>query len=262
MLITNTLSDFKESICQLINEYQKEDTVKSWLTNMGYAIDHIDFLEGVQTDLRIKREDFKRLNVEHEYDELMRYKKSDIQLRIIISPGSILKFENISLLYKDYHDKKVVDKRDVETYKSMWGFNNELELWLKLYTGKLNPMDFTDKIGISKFRHQNRLSFDEMPKNIQDSFIQFFNNNRIIIASDLLKGRGGLSANWVICLLENSNEKKTIFLDINKVMNHFGAGEISTTESGALTIGGLVMEASEDKNLQFLISPQKLDSIS
>ncbi len=146
----------------------------------------------------------------------------------------------------------------------MWNFNDEMAFWLKLFTGELNPKQYSEKTGIKKFRDERRLFLDEMPKIIQNKIIKFFEQNRIIIISDIIKGRGGLSAGWMLVTrLNKGNETTTWTLkDINVVMNFFGGGKIDISPRGSLNIGKITMQRKggtpDPTKLQFKIKPCQL----
>lgn len=65
----------------------------------------------------------------------------------------------------------------------MWGFDDVIALWLKLFTGELNPKSYSKLTGKSTLRDKRRLFIDEMPKEIQDRIIDFFKRNRIMVVS-------------------------------------------------------------------------------
>ncbi len=50
---------------------------------------------------------------------------------------------------------------------------------------------------------------NEIPESIQDKIIGFFERNRIMITSDIIKGRGGLSADWMLVTRFNRENKTT-----------------------------------------------------
>ena len=66
--------------------------------------------------------------------------------------------------------------------------------------------------------------------------MKFFKENKIIVVSDILKGRGGLSANWMLVTKYNKNENMTTWVlkDINTVMNFFGSGRCKNITKGKL----------------------------
>ncbi len=202
---------------------------------------------------------------DEEFDEFVRFKKADAQIRIVITIGNILKIENLSLKKANSDaDYNQVDKRLVDAYQKMWNFNDEINCWLKLFTGESNPKLFYNLIGKVKIRDKRRLFLDEIPENIRSKIVKFFDINKIIVVSDILKGRGGLSANWMLVTRYNKNENTTTWIlkDINTVMNFFGSGEIKISPKGSLYIGKITMQRKggtpDPTKLQFKIKPCQL----
>lgn len=105
-----------------------------------------------------------------------------------------------------------------------------------------------------------------MSRSDQNKLISFFNENKILIISDLLKGRGEFSADWTLVILKSRNsENKWVLKSINHVMNIFGGGDIKITDRGSLKIGNITMQRKGGDNgrpsakmLQFKINPVEL----
>ena len=92
-----------------------------------------------------------------------------------------------------------------------------------------------------------------------------FKTNRILVIADILKGRSGITADWVLVARyeENKNETDWILKDINTVMNFFGSGEIKISPTGSrLLIGKIGMQRKggtpDPESLQFKINPCEL----
>jgi hypothetical protein len=230
---------------------------------MGYGIDKLDSVKAIQVPTRIKKTDLSKFEInEEEYDALMKFKKADAQIRIIIKIGNILKIENLSLKKANSDaDYNQVDKRTIDSYQEMWGFDNEITLWLKLFTGESSPKLYSKLIGKIKLRDKRRLFIDEMPEGIQDKIIDFFKRNRIIVVSDILKGRGGLSANWMLVTRYNKSNDTTTWIlkDINTAMNFFGGGDVVISPKGSFYIGRITLQRKggtpDPTKLQFKIKP-------
>lgn len=256
----------ENSVCKKFNNWKKDKDAQIWLTIMGYKIEKIDSVEAIQIPTRIKKSDIEKYGIsEEEFEDLMRFKKADAQIRIIITIGNILKIENLSLKKANSDaDYNQVDKRTVDDYQKMWGFNNEIALWLKLFTGELNPKSYSKLMGKIILKDKRRLFVNEMPKEIQEKIIDFFKRNRIIIVSDILKGRGGLSANWILVTCYNKNEDTTTWIlkDINTTMNFFGGGDIVVSPKGSIYIGRITVQRKggtpDPTKLQFKIHPCEL----
>lgn len=161
-------------------------------------------------------------------------------------------------------DYNQIDKRTVDEYQKMWKFNDEIAFWLKLFTGELDPKQYIRNADIKKFRDERRLFLNEVPEVFQKKIIRFFDINRIMVISDIIKGRGGLSADWMLVTRFNvENETTTWALnDINVVMNFFGSGEICISPKGSLYIGKITMQRKggtpDPTKLQFKIKPCQL----
>ncbi|MEA3475554.1 MAG: type II restriction endonuclease [Candidatus Cloacimonadota bacterium] len=256
----------EKAICKKFNAWKKDIEAQEWLRIMGYDVKKLDSVKAIQVPTRIKRSDLSKFGVsEEEYEQFVRFKKADAQIRIIIKIGNILKIENLSLkkANKDA-DYNQIDKRSVDGYQEMWKFSDEIAFWLKLFTGELEPKKYSKKTGIKKFRDKRRLFLNEMSEVIQNKIIKFFDRNRIIIISDIIKGRGGLSADWMLVTRLNKENKTTTWTlkDINVVMNFFGKGEVCVSPRGSLYIGRITTQRKggtpDPTKLQFKIKPCQL----
>ena len=253
----------EKAICRKFNAWRKDKEAQEWLKIMGYDIKKLDSVKAIQVPTRIKKSDLSKFEVkENEYEQFVRFKKADAQIRIIIKIGNILKIENLSLKKANSDaDYNQIDKRTVADYQEMWKFDDEIAFWLKLFTGELNPKNYSRKTGIKKFRDKRRLFLSEMPETIQKEIIEFFKRNQIIIISDIIKGRGGLSANWMLVTRLNREIKTTTWtlIDINVVMNFLGSGDICISPKGSLYIGKITMQRKggtpDPTKIQFKIKP-------
>ena len=127
-----------------------------------------------------------------------------------------------------------------------------------MFTGEIKP---TKK----KLKDSRRTLLSEFSNEDQEKILDFFKQNKILIISDLLKGRGEFSADWVLVILKANNESRWILKSINEAMNVFGSGEIRITERGSLRIGTILMQRKGGDNgrdtakmLQFKINPVEL----
>jgi len=105
----------------------------------------------------------------------------------------------------------------------------------------------------------------EMDKSDQEKILNFFKKNKILIVSDLLKGRGEFSADWILVILKTNGESKWVLKSINEAMNVFGSGNVRITNQGSLKIGKIGMQRKGGDNgrdtakmLQFKINPVEL----
>lgn len=252
----------EKDICRKFNSWKTDNEAQIWLKIMGYDIKSIDSLEAILIPTRMKKEDAKRLDLRETFEELMKFKKADVQIRIIITIGKIVKIENLSLKKANSDaDYNQVDKRWIDSYKEMWGFDNDIAFGLKLFTGEISPLSHPEIVGNKTLKDKRRMFFNELPENLRNRIITFFKENKILIVSDILKGRGGLSANWMLVTRYNKIDNTTTWIlkDINAAMNFFGAGEVRISPKGSLYIGRITMQRKggtpDPTKLQFKIKP-------
>lgn len=255
----------EKDICKKFNDWRKDDEAQKWLKIMGYDTKSIDSVEAILIPIRMKKEYVAKLGLRESVEELMKFKKADAQIRIIIKIGNIIKVENLSLKKANSDaDYNQVDKRWVDSYKEVWRFDDDIAFGLKLFTGEINPYSYPKIIGNKTLRDKRRVFLDELPTDLRDRIITFFKENRILVVSDILKGRGGLSANWMLVTRYNKNNDTTTWIlkDINTVMNFFGSGEVKISPKGSLYIGRITGQRKggtpDPTKLQFKIKPCEL----
>lgn len=255
----------EREICKKFNNWKKDKEAQAWLRIMGYEINSINSLEAILIPTRLKKIDVEKLGLRESFEELMRFKKADAQIRINITVGKIVKIENLSLKKANSDaDYNQVDKRWVDSYKEIWKFDDEIALGLKLFTGELSPYSYPEIIGNKTLRDKRRIFLDELPERLKNKIVKFFKDNKILVVSDILKGRGGLSADWMLVTRYNKKDNSTTWTlkDINTVMNFFGSGEVRISPKGSLYIGRITMQRKggtpDPTKLQFKIKPCEL----
>jgi hypothetical protein len=136
-------------------------------------------------------------------------------------------------------------------------------LGLKLFTGEINPSLYPEllKVPLTDLRDKRRAYLHELKDDLREKIINFFNNNKILVVSDVLKGRGGFSANWMLVTRYDriSDTTTWILKDINTAMNFFGQGPVMLSPRGSLYIGRITMQRKggtpDPTKLQFKIKP-------
>lgn len=222
------------------NNWEKDEVAQKWLNAMGYKISDIEFV--------------KAMKVRGQY-------KADIQVRvrIVIKLKSQEDLQNLQVkLVSNPQGFNQVDKRWIEKYIELWDIPKDITKILRLFTGETKP---TQK----GLKDKRRMLLSEMSENDQEKVIRFFEKNKILVVSDLLKGRGEFSADWVLVILKINDESSWVLKSINEAMNIFGNGDVRITERGSLRIGKILMQrkggdAGRDtaKMLQFKINPVEL----
>lgn len=188
--------------------------------------------------------------------------KSDIQVRvrIIIKLKSQEDLQNLQVkLVSNPQGFNQIDKRWVDKYVEMWNIPQDIKKVLKQFTGEILPTN------IKGLRDKRRVHLDEMDKKTQNKIISFFTKNKILVVSDILKGRDQFPAEWMLVALKSDNESRWVLKSINYVMNIFGNGDVRITNQGSLKIGKIGMQRKggdggrdSAKMLQFKINPVEL----
>ena len=169
--------------------------------------------------------------------------------------------ENLSIkLVSNPQGFNQIDKRWVDKYVEMWEIPADITKILKIFTGEISPTK-------SGLKDKRRMFLSEMSASDQKKIIDYFTKNKILVVSDILKGRGKFSAGWMLVALVANGESSWILKSINHAMNIFADGPVRITTQGSLKIGKITMQrkggdAGRDsaKMLQFKINPVELFS--
>lgn len=255
-------------ICNKFINHRSDQEAQAWLSIMGYVPQKIQKLSAIQIPVKINLEKAISLGVSQaKYDETIKFKKADIQVRVEIIIDDILHIENISLKKANKSAGfNQVDKRPVLTYKNIWNFDKNIATWLRLFTGDILPKEFLSQEELKNIRDERRLFLTEIPADKLQDIIQYFHNNKTLIISDILRGRGGLSAEWFLVTRKSSNNSVDwILKDINTVCNFYAQGEVAVSPKGSLKIGRVTMQRKggtpDPTSLQFKINPLDLFKI-
>ncbi len=230
----------EKDVINRFNNWEKDEVAPKWLNAMGYDISDIEYVKAVK--------------IRGQY-------KADIQVRvrIIIKLKSQEDLQNLQVkLVSNPQGFNQIDKRWIDKYVEFWNIPENIIKILKSFTGEIEPT----KKGL---RDKRRVLLSEIDENDQNKIIGFFEKNKILIISDLLKGRGEFSADWVLVVLKINNESTWVLKSINEAMNVFGSGDVRITERGSLRIGKILMQRKGGDNgrdtakmLQFKINPVEL----
>jgi|TARA_Y100000310_G_scaffold266455_1_gene277950 hypothetical protein len=227
----------EDEIISKFNDWKNDKVSQKWLIAMRYVIKEIEYV--------------KAIKITGGY-------KTDVQVQVTIKLKEAIDCENLSVkLVSNPQGFNQIDKREIDKYVQMWNIPKDIESILRLFTGKTKP---ENKSGLKDPR---RMLLTEMPMQDQDKITKFFSKNKILIISDVLKGRDKLAADWMLVILRKDKASYDWALkEINKVMNLFGQGDVRITKQGSLKIGQIGMQRKggdagreSSKTLQFKINP-------
>ena len=113
-----------------------------------------------------------------------------------------------------------------------------------------------------------RMFLSEMETEKQDTVINWFKQNKTLILSDIIKGRGQFSAEWVLVAQKAETNSRWVLKNINEVLQHYAVGEVKVSPRGSLTLGSVLIQRKGGdggrdtaKMLQFKLDPTSLFNI-
>jgi hypothetical protein len=140
----------------------------------------------------------------------------------------------------------------------MWQIPLNISILLKQYTGEILPR-------IEKPRDDRRTFADEFSIKEQKLLLKWLNDHKSLLVSDILKGRGKFSAEWMLVAQKIDDSARWVLYPMNYCLNFFGNGQIEITQKGNFKIGRITMQRKGGDGgrktaqmLQFKINPAEL----
>ncbi len=204
---------------------------------MQYNLDEIDFVKAV----------------------VLSGYKTDVQVQITIKLKTAIDVQNLQVkLVSNLKGFNQVDKRWVDKYAEMWEMPNKISKLLKEYTGELPPK-FTNPKDV------RRTFANEFSQENQALLLEWLKKNQSLIVSDILKGRGQFSAEWLLVAQKVDKQARWVLKPMNYCLNFFGNGAIAISKRGTFKIGKITMQRKGGDGgrktanmLQFKINPTEL----
>ncbi|PHS60747.1 MAG: type II restriction endonuclease [Flavobacterium sp.] len=227
----------EKDIVQKFNNWKNDNEAQHWLGLMEYSLNEIEYVKAI----------------------ILSGYKADIQVQITIKLKEAIDAENIQVkLVSNSKGFNQIDKRWIDKYTEMWQIPNNISNLLKQYTGEVLPL-------ISNPKDKRRTFANEFSSENQKSILNWLINNKTLIISDLLKGRGKFSAEWMLVAQKADNSARWVLKPMNYCLNFFGNGEIEITKRGNFKIGKITMQRKGGDGgrktaqmLQFKINPAEL----
>jgi len=230
----------EQVVVDCFNDWKNDTLAQDWLRVMKYDLNEIEYVKA---------------------EKITGHYKADIQVQVEIKLKSLVDCQNIQVkLVSNKKGFNQIDKRWIDSYTELWGIPKETANILKYFTGELKPY-------IENPKDSRRMLVTELSKVHQMNLLDFLNQNRLLIVSDILKGRGKFAAEWMLVIVREDKTKITDWAlkPINEVMNYYGNDEIRITPMGSIKIGNIGMQRKGGDNgrssanmLQFKIDPTEL----
>ncbi len=224
------------------NNWKTDIDSKKWLNIMGYRLDEIESV----TAVRISGQ------------------KTDVQVQVMIYI-KLKKYNDVQnlqvKLVSNLRGFNQIDKRWVDNYKEMWSIPEEILKLLKHYTGELPPF-------VKNTSDKRRMFLFEFPEIDKNKLINFLKENKTMIITDILKGRGRMAAEWMLVAQKTNEDARWILKPMNIVLNYFGGGDVKVSPKGSIYIGKITVQRKGGDGgrptanmLQFKINPAELFDI-
>ncbi len=231
----------EKDICDKFNHWQTDNEARQWLVIMQYDLNEIEYVKAI---------------VLHGY-------KADVNVQVQIKLKSAVDTENIQVkLVSNKKGFNQVDKRWLSHYREMWNIPNDVYKLLQHYTGEVSPYK-------QNVRDSRRMFVDEFTKAEQNLLIEWFRANKTLILSDIIKGRGKFSAEWILVAQKLDYNARWILVNINQALQHYSNGDVAISPRGSIYIGNITVQRKGGDNgrdtanmLQFKLDPTQLFNLS
>lgn len=230
----------EDDIVDKFNKWESDEDAQKWLLIMQYDLNEIEYVKAIK----------------------LSGVKTDVQAQVTIKLKGAIDVQNLQVkLVSNSKGFNQIDKRWVNKYVEMWNIPLEIVTIIKRYTGEIEP-------SINNPQDKRRMFANEFSENEQSKILTWLNQNKALIVSDILKGRGQFSAEWMLVAQKTKSNSRWILKPMNYCLNYFGNEEIEVTKRGNFKIGKITMQRKGGDGgrntanmLQFKINPAELFDI-
>ena len=227
----------ERDVCDKFNNWKNYTDAMRWLVLMGYVLQDIESVTA---------------QILHNY-------KSDVNVQIQIKLKRAVDSENIQVkLVSNKHGFNQVDKRWISAYQEMWNMPDNVCKLLRYYTGESLPYR-------PDTRDSRRMFMDEFSVAEQKIITDWFSKNKTLVLSDIIRGRGIFSAEWILAAQKVKSNAKWVLVNINQALQHYSDGNVGITPRGNLYLGRVTIQRKGGDGgrktacmLQFKLDPTEL----
>jgi len=232
----------EDDIIVKFNNWRTDVDSPKWLIIMGYKLDEIQSVMAVK----------------------IRRSKTDVQVQVMlyIKLKQYNDVQNLQVkLVSNVKGYNQIDKRWVDNYTELWGTPPDIVKLLKHYTGELPPY-------VDNTVDPRRMYLYEFAATDKQKLLDFFSENKVMIVTDILKGRGRMAAEWMLVAQKIEANARWVLKAMNVVMNYYGGSEVRMSPQGSIYIGRITVQRKGGDGgratanmLQFKINPAELFNI-
>jgi hypothetical protein len=231
----------EDNVIERFNNWENDELAQGWLVAMNYVIDEIEYVRAEKIKGSYKADVQVQVSIEIKLKKLI--DTQNLQVKLVSNPQGF----------------NQIDKRWVDKYVELWNIPQDITQLLKYFTGEIEP-------SIESPRDSRRMFINELEQEDQKKLVKFIQDNKTLIVSDILKGRGKFSAEWMLVILKIKDEEiKWALKPMNFILNFYGNGDVEITKQGSIKIGKITIQRKGGdggrdtaKMLQFKINPSLL----
>jgi hypothetical protein len=204
----------EDDIVNKFNNWATDEDAQKWLLIMQYDLNQIEYVKAIK----------------------LSGVKTDVQAQVMIKLKEAIDVQNLQVkLVSNPKGFNQIDKRWVDKYVEMWNIPEEITTIFKQYTGEIEP-------NIKNPQDKRRMFANEFSEKEQSQILTWLNQNKSLIVSDILKGRGQFSAEWMLVAQKTNTNSRWILKPMNYCLNFFGNEGIEITKKGNFKIGKIGMQ--------------------
>lgn len=227
-------------VIDIFNNWENNKIAQDWLIAMNYKISEIEYIKAIKITGHYKAD-------------------IQVQIKIIVKLKEEIDCQNISIkLVSNKKGFNQIDKRWIKDYKELWSIPDDVFLIFQYFTGEILPYK-------NNTIDNRRMFLNEMEKEKQQNIINFIKNNKYLIVSDILRGRGKFTAEWILVIRKLNSKFDWILKPMNYVINYYSQGDIKITNKGNIKLGKITIQRKGGDNgrntakmLQFKLDPTEL----
>lgn len=228
----------EKEIAVKFNNWLNDEDAQKWLVSMNYNLNEIEYVKAV----------------------VISGYKADLNVQVQIKLKEALNIENVQVkLVSNLQGFNQIDKRWLSKYQEMWSIPDDIYQLLSYFTGELAPYK-------KEVKDPRRMFLNEFTEDERQKIFTWFEQNKMLIVTDILRGRGEFSAEWVLVAQKVANNSLWILKNINDVIQfYFDDGVVEQTRRGSIRIGKITVQRKGGDNgrktanmLQFKINPALL----
>lgn len=228
----------EKDVADKFNNWESDNDSQEWLCIMNYNLKNIEYVKAV----------------------VLRGYKAYINVKVQIKLKDAIDIENIQVkLVSNKKGFNQIDKRWLSSYNELWNIPRDVYEILEYFTGEKLPYKANTK-------DRRRMFINELSVEEQKKLINWIDENKILIITDILRGRGEFCAEWLLVAQKIDINARWTLKNINEVIKHYYSdGKIIISPKGSIKLGRVTIQRKGGDNgratanmLQFKIDPTEL----